>query len=442
MFDFDRFIEDTSSSLSDGGSVIADTIGKEVTLNGIIPYIGDVAIIADALSFDVKEIEYLANTGEQLWKVAKGDYAKDANAIKENQDKYEEEKNNVSKMSDDLVSIVMLYDEVYQMAGSNEIDRYIDTNLKPLEIKLQKQIDDFNSSYGEIIKMQGTFLGDIFLSPFMIIGGIAYDFGNMVSGDIDATLRIVGLIVSIVLLVITLGSDYSSLAKIVATLAVYLSMDSTFGQGGIMTATMQILDFAFNEVLHADTYINETDRFKKGSEYYEETKGYVSLTLSITAIVATLDYNAIMRSFDSGKEMAQIAGKEAAKSTAQNGNLTNLLQVVQQATSYAQSYSAHEKLKAELNDRIVMLEERQARADRKYRAQMLQDSNAYITPHQERVDNYEYNFDNGVYQYKDPMYLVPFEQVDGIMTNDNVFNIFNENKLAGSDNYFKNMLYS
>ena len=397
--------------------------------------------------------------GEELFDVMTGQYHSDAKDIEKAQERYEESVGVVDAMSLDLARIAVFFDEIYSMSKSNEIDDYVNETLNPLEAQLQRMINDFNNNYGSIMKLQGTFLGKAFLSPFMIIGGIVFDVGNMIRGDMEATMRIIGLIVSIVLLVVTFGTDVNSWAAIVSYIAFYISLDASFGGGGITMFAMQILDFVFNDVLTLDDYASDFSNFDSGSKRYEETMGYFQLGLSITALIVSLDFSSIG---NSGKDVANAANNtktvasaaqgansseaatKAAKTASDTKNLTDLLNAVNMATGYFQSKMAHDALKQELNNKLAMVQDKQDALDKKHRYQMLMMEETFMTNHQERVLNYETSLDSGIYYYKDPMYLVPMSELDSRNkhTKDDFEDMFSDDLLAGSDKYFHNMIYS
>lgn len=383
----------------------------------------------------------IVDTIEQSVDVISGEYNEDYAEIEDIQKEIEPMVDQFEAMQEELASIAILFDEIFTMSKENKLEEY-GSLIEEKQKEAEKLVEEFNSNYSMIIELNGTFLGRIFLSPVMILGGIHYDLGQMIDGDIQATMRMVQLTISIATLVM-MPEDTSTWIQVVAYLGVYLSLDATFGANGIMMATMQILDFMFNDVLQLEDWAHEDfGNFSEDSEHYEETLGYVSLTVTIALIISTIDFDAMMNQSD---ELASQPASEAAISAARDSrSLQNLLTVVQQASSYYEKKIAHEELVTELEDKMEMIEAKHKRADNMHRAKMLALEEAFTTPHEERVMLYEYGFDNNSYEVKDPMYLVPLD----ILDQDNkkpseTFNgIFNESKQAGSTNYFKNMLYS
>ena len=122
----------------------------------------------------------------------------------------------------------------------------------------------------------------------MIVGGLQSDLRNIASGDFDSKIftRILMVVVSVVMIVISIFTGGSTLFIVLAIILLFLNLDGMYANGAATGAIMSALDFIFNDLLNLDDLIgSDFEKFDKDHEDYKEMVWYVKLSLTITAII-------------------------------------------------------------------------------------------------------------------------------------------------------------
>lgn len=237
-----------------------------------------------------EELTRIGNQLEQIGKVLTGEYHESVKAIQAKENELNGLKEQYYNLADEINGEAFL-GEIFSIAGSNTLDRYVSEKILPAEEQYKKMLENFKKEFSYILDWaQGSFFERLFASFILIIGGLLNDIGDIVTGKANSETwkNIITTVLSIAAIVIlALAGQWWAVVILVANLII--TLDAAYANGAMLGAIFSLLDFVFNDVLNLDDLVaKDFDHFNKDSEYYQETQAYFKLALAISAVVAAL----------------------------------------------------------------------------------------------------------------------------------------------------------
>lgn len=313
---------------------------------------------------------------------------------------------------------------------------------------------------------------------------------------------VIAIVILVLLFVPTGGLSAAPLAAIIAIVATsisaFLALDGMYANGAATGAVMSMLDFLFNDILNLDNLIgSDFEKFDKNHEDYQEMVGYVKLSIMLVGIIAAwaatpanvgaaatapgatagsqglnigtaAAHGTKVGSEQTAMLAAQDAGLQANVASYGNGALqigdtmatSSLLGVqfstfsdIYKAFSMAQSANdvvsmndQHKQMKKKLEDTLAKVN---TAIDTKTNKRMMghyKDSAYFLQDQQEQIDTYIWSM-TAENMYVDPYGTTPVANIrftpdkDTRLMSFGYEDMFNENKVAGSKNYFNNIIY-
>lgn len=237
-----------------------------------------------------KELTRIGNQLDQIGKVLTGEYHESVKDIQEKEKELNRLKEQYYNLADEINGEAFL-GEIFSIAGSNTLDRYVSEKILPAEEQYKKMVENFKKEFSYILDWaEGSFFERLFASFILILGGLFNDISDIVTGKANSETwkNIITTVLSIVAIVIlALAGQWWAVAILVANLII--TLDAAYANGAMLGAIFSLLDFVFNDVLNLDDLVgSDFDHFNKDSEYYEQTQAYFRLALAISAVVASL----------------------------------------------------------------------------------------------------------------------------------------------------------
>ena len=391
------------------------------------------------------------DTYGQAFDIMKGDYNDDIEELEALQKELEALGDVYDGLYDDLLDLYMFWDEIYIMSASNSLDRYYKDVVSPKEEALRKKIDDFNNNYGDIIKLNAdSVLGKFILSGTMIIGGVVTDIGMIFDGDLDASergkaaLRIIALIVAIVVLVFSWGSNVAAWKVIVAYVAFAISLDAGYGANGIMSGLLTMLDLVINDILKLDKILDseKLGGLDKDSDYHTEMVELHVIIVQLVAVGVSLT-----GSWGGGVGAGSKVPEAIRGSIQVTGTLQQLYQTYNLAMEVYDFVTANDALSAAQQKIQDGIEATNARIDKLRRTRMLmqmQDMRYIQEDADEIINNFVLNVSESRAEYLDPAGTIRMNTryKQEPMVQYGFEELFSSANMAGNDEYYKNILYS
>lgn len=237
-----------------------------------------------------KELTRIGTQLDQIGKVLTGEYHESVKAIQAQENELNALKEQYYNLADEINGEAFL-GEIFSIAGSNTLDRYVSEKILPAEEQYKKMVENFKKEFSYILDWaEGSFFERLFASFILIIGGLLNDIGDIVMGKANSETwkNIITTVLSIAAIVIlALAGQWWAVVILVANLII--TLDAAYANGAMLGAIFSLLDFVFNDVLNLDDLVgSDFDHFNKDSEYYQETQAYFKLALAISAVVAAL----------------------------------------------------------------------------------------------------------------------------------------------------------
>lgn len=461
-------------------TVSLEGIGKGLEFVG-----GD--IVDDALGLDSlgNEIERWGTDIQQIAGVLSGDYhdrAKELEAYKNQVDSRITSYNNSMDELVDKMSSLIAFHEIFQMAAANRISTLEGTEGAALEEAIEvynKMLADLRSDYDFVIGLtEGSFVEKIVGSTIMIIGGLMSDMSDILTGKADSATwksvasTIIQLIVIVVLFVY--GGPVGQTIAVIMMANLMITLDTAYANGAMTSAVFSVFDFLFNDVLKLDERIGaDFAKFDSDHDDYEDIVTYTQLGLTLTTMYLAWTNpqamaNAFAQAGNLGKEAAtsvqygtkmgsQQTAMLAAQDAGMNGSflgttfstysdIYKAYSIAIQAKDIVSANKQYEDLKSKL------LEDRQSIDDAlnsKYRKNFMKhykDTAYFLQDQQEYIDRYLWGM-TAQNMYVDPYGTTPVANIrftpdeDTRMMAFGYEDIFDDSKMAGSDGYFKSILY-
>lgn len=237
-----------------------------------------------------KELTRIGKQLDQIGKVLTGEYHDSVKAIQAQEDKLNSLKEQYYTLADEINGEAFL-GEIFAMAGSNQLDRFVNENILPAEEQYKKMLENFRKEFSYILDWaEGSFFERLFASFILILGGLLNDIEDIMTGKANSETwkNIISTVLSIVaIIILALAQQWWAVAILVANLII--TLDAAYANGAMLGAIFSLLDFVFNDVLNLDDLIgSDFDHFSKDSEYYEQTQAYFKLALAISAVATSL----------------------------------------------------------------------------------------------------------------------------------------------------------
>lgn len=504
------------------GEYILKVTGK------IVQFAGD-KVLDDALGLDKigNEVEQIGSDVYQIGSVLGGDYHDDLKRIQEMEAQVKSFSSSLDKQFSaysfridsynlslsalqERVDSLIAFDEIFQMAASNNIDRFITNNQSMLDrseldvmnaqyknmvATLKRLISELKTDYDFVIGLtQGSFIEKLIGSVLMIIGGLMSDIKEIADGKANSDTwkrvgtAIVGIIAIVALFFIPgLQGVGLALAVTLASISLLMTLDGMYANGTFTGAIMSMLDFIFNDLLNLDDLIgNDFDKFDKDHEDYHQMVGYVQLALvlaNILVIWVSVPSQAMTSSVtevvstDAGFVAAESAEGQAALGTTSANTSTSYLNGALEINetnmgsstlfgvsfnTYSDTYKAfsaaasvndligmnyqYEQLKSQLESDLDKVNEAIASKTNKSMMKHYRDSAYFLQDQQEFIDRYIWSM-TSENMYVDPYGTTPVANIrfePDKKTRSVSFgfeDLFDENKQAGSKNYFNSIIY-
>lgn len=465
-------------------------------------------ILDDILGLDSigKEVERWGEDIAQVVDVVSGKYHDDMKALKAREElvnrKIEGYKVEVSKLEERQEALVA-FDEIFKMSAQNRLEQYVGKHgpeIDKLIAEYNNAMNQLKSEYDFIIGLsEGNFLGKVVASLLMIVGGLVSDIGDLLSGkaDGDTFKRLLASVVAVVMVIVSIIIPMSipaTTAIILAAIGAFLILDSTYANGVGMAGIMDLLDFAFNDLLQLDSIIgSDFQKFDSDHEDYQEMQQYVKWAFTLTSIyVAWVSAPAqttsvATQSMAGGLSVSSLAATSteltigqsiantAAAQTAFQGTSSYLggaLQVGSSAstssllgvsfTTYGQIYKAysaasaakdvvtanklHKDLENKLREDQLKLEQAITKKIANNFMKSYNDTAYFLQDQQEIIDRYVYSM-TAQNMYVDPYGTTPVANMrftpdkDTRILSFGFEDVFDDSKQAGSASYFNNILY-
>jgi hypothetical protein len=389
-----------------------------------------------------KELTRIGSQLNQIGKVLTGEYHDSVKAIQAQEDKLNSLKEQYYNLADELNGEAFL-GEIYEIAGSNKLDRYVDENILPAEEQYKKMLENFKKEFSYILDWaQGSFFERLFASFILIIGGLLNDVEDILTGKANSETwkNIISTVLSIAAIVILL--PVAPWASVVLIANLIITLDATYANGAMLGAIFSLLDFVFNDILNLDDLVgSDFDHFDKDSEYYEQTQAYFKLALAVSAVVAALNTPA-----DVWKTSMANLGLNA--STVSNvGTITEAYNAYNVAVSINDIITMNDKyneMHAELKEKQNILDNRINTANRRKMIGSYIDMEHILAYPDEMVNEYVMQMtqlNNGVL---DPEGLISMNTRYKVENQDMTFgfeDIFAYDNQAGGDRYTKQILF-
>jgi hypothetical protein len=432
---------------------------------------------------------------EQVGKVLSGQYHSDMKKVEEAQTKYNDAledykenydaaatayNNGLNELLDRMDSLIAFH-EIFKMAASNRIENYgdfvgpSDKELLKLYSEYKKLADKLKKEYDFIISLKtGGVLEKVFHSMITVIGGITHDMTKIMTGEANSEewKRVGMVVVAIVLVVIAIlaaiptgGASLSLIYVAIAVLAVIstlLMLDSTYAEGTLMGAIMDMLDFLFNDIMQLDQLIgSDFEKFDSDHEDHADMAMYLQMTIGIAALILslgtsvagwgstttnaagqTVQYTSVWSGMTAGVGTSTIAGVPVA-------NYKALYDVYSTATSikdFMAANKAYETLKGKLAEDLNKVDTIILNQTNKNFMKHYKDTEYFLNDQQLVIDRYLYSMTEEN-MYVDPYGTTPVANIR--FTPDKkersmsfgFEDLFNSDNQAGGNNYFKSMLY-
>lgn len=439
--------------------------------------------------------EDFTNDIAQVNKVLSGQYHADMEKIDEARkryedtlddfkDAYEEASASYNKGLNELIDRMdnlIAFHEIFQIAAANRIENYgefmgpSDKELLKLYAEYKKLVDKFKKEYDFIISLKtGGILEKIIYSIISIIGGLTHDMTKVITGDADSTtwkrlgMSVVAIVLVVIAILAAIPTEGASLSlvevamAILVTISTLLMLDSTYAEGTLMGATMDMLDFLFNDLMQLDKLIgSDFEKFDADNEDYAEMTTYIQMSIAIAAVILslgtsiggwgatttnaagqTVQYTSMWSEMTAGIGSSTIAGIPVA-------NYKALYEVYSTATSvkdFMTANQAYETLKGKLASDLNKVDTVVLKQTDKNFIKHYKDTEYFLNDQQMIIDRYLYSMTEEN-MYVDPYAVTPVANIR--FTPDKrersvsfgFEDVFNSENQAGGSNYFKSMLY-
>jgi hypothetical protein len=389
-----------------------------------------------------KELSRIAEQLDQIGKVLTGEYHDSVKAIQAQEDKVNSLKEQYYNLADEINGEAFL-GEIFAIAGSNTLDRYVNEKILPAEEQYKKMLENFKKEFSYILDWaEGSFFERLFASFILIIGGLLNDIEDIVTGkaNSDTWKNIISTVLSIAAIVILL--PVAPWASVVLIANLIITLDATYANGAMLGAIFSLLDFVFNDILNLDDLVgSDFDHFDKDSEYYEQTQAYFKLALAVSAVVAALNTPA-----DVWKTSMANLGLNA--STVSNvGTITEAYNAYNVAVSINDIITMNDKyneMHAELKEKQNILDNRINTANRRKMIGSYIDMEHILAYPDEMVNEYVMQMtqlNNGVL---DPEGLISMNTRYKVENQEMTFgfeDLFAYDNQAGGDRYIKQILF-
>ena len=459
-------------------------------------------ILDDALGLDSLggAVEDAFKDLGQVVDVATGGYHNDAKKIQEQKDRIDaktsEYNKGLDKLTEEMDSLIA-FDEIFQLAIGNKVDKYVETYNPVLQEMMQEYkalVAKLKSEYDFVIGLtEGSFPERIVGSIIMIHGGIMSDMGDIISGEAngDTWKRVITTtltVLAVVALFLIPGLQGVALAVAVtlASVAAFMALDGMYANGAATGAIMGMLDAVFNDLLNLDDLIgSDFDKFDKDNEDYAEMVMYTKIGLSLAsmATVITAPAGVAGAGINAGtagtygtsigsEQTAMLAAQDSGFVTNTTSSLGGALKIGDSmATSsmmgvsfstYSDIYRAYtaaesigdmagankqyEDLKNKLESDSAKIQDA---LDSKYRKSFMKhykDTAYFLQDQQEHIDRYLWSM-TAENMYVDPYGTTPVANSrftpdkDTRVMSFGYEDMFDDSKMAGSKDYFNNIIY-
>lgn len=394
----------------------------------------------------IKQGEELTRIGKQLDQIGKvltGEYHESVKAIQAQENKLNTLKEEYYNLADEINGEAFL-GEIFSIAGSNTLDRYVNEKILPAEEQYKKMVENFKKEFSYILDWaEGSFFERLFASFILIIGGLLNDIGDIVTGKANSETwkNIITTVLSIAAIVIlALAGQWWAVVILVANLII--TLDTAYANGAMLGAIFSLLDFVFNDVLNLDDLVaKDFDHFNKDSEYYKETQAYFKLALAISAVVAVLSVPT--EAWKTG--MANIGLNASTMSNV--GTITEAYNAYNIAISVNDIITMNDKyneMYADLKEKQNILDNRINSANRRKMIGSYIDMEHILAYPDEMVNEYVMQMtqlNNGVL---DPAGTIPMNTRYKVENQDMTFgfeDVFAYDNQAGGNRYIKQILF-
>ncbi|MDD2290676.1 MAG: hypothetical protein PHV52_00220 [Aliarcobacter sp.] len=393
-----------------------------------------------------KELTRIGNQLDQIGKVLTGEYHESVKAIQAQEDKLNTLKEEYYNLADEINGEAFL-GEIFSIAGSNTLDRYVSEKILPAEEQYKKMLDNFKKEFSYILDWaEGSFFERLFASFILIIGGLLNDIGDIVTGKANSETwkNIITTVLSIAAIVILL--PVAPWASIILIANLIITLDAAYANGAMLGAIFSLLDFVFNDVLNLDDLVaKDFDHFNKDSEYYQETQAYFKLALAISAVVSSL-YS--VSNLPDGALKTTMANMGLSSSTISNvGTITEAYNAYNVAISVNDIITMNDKyneMYSDLKEKQNILDNRINSANRRKMIGSYIDMEHILAYPDEMVNEYVMQMtqlNNGVL---DPEGLISMNTRYKVENQDMTFgfeDIFAYDNQAGGNRYTKQILF-
>lgn len=267
-------------------------------------------LLDDALGLDKLggEVSRVGNQLGQVGKVLGGDYHDDMKKIQDRENYVKSELSRFNTETDSLaekIDRLIAFHEIFQMAASNRLDEYVGKNgprVDKLIAEYKAMVERLKSEYDFIVGLtEGSFLEKILSSILMIIGGLASDLGDIMSGKADGetwkrVLVTVVTVSAVIVMFLVPGLQGVALAVAVSLAAInaFMTLDGMYANGVATGAIMGVLDTVFNDLLNLDDLIgSDFDKFDSDHEDYKEMVMYTQLVITLATVAVSFGANSV-----------------------------------------------------------------------------------------------------------------------------------------------------
>lgn len=397
----------------------------------------------------------------------------------------------VNKYSEGLEALyerlesLIAFDHVFQLAAQNDIDAYgsfqdpSDSEMMKWLAKYEKMLSQFKQDFDFIISLsQGGIVERLVAGLLQIYGGIIHDMRKIADGEANSKTwknlgQVAVAIVVVAFLIISGPGGWVGLALLVLSIvSTVMMLDGMYANGLVTSAVMGTLDYLFNDLLNLDDRVgSDFDKFNPNHADYQEMVGYIQIGIMVAQVILGM-YSWITSPPAAPVEAASsataesgeiAAGTEAAATTSKSGlidqmqafyvsnkdTFSTIYKVysaasgVNDVVSANKAYEAAKEKLAEVKVQVDTIVENHV--DKRMMGHY-KDSAYFLNDQQEYIDRYIWSM-TAENMYVDPYGTTPVANIrftpdkDTRMMSFGYEDVFDESKMAGSANYFNNIIY-